>query len=163
MATVWLTEAELQTRFGETRVNNFADRDGDGTADSGVIEAAILRAESRARARLLTRYQPADLPTATGDASLLLKEIVGGFAIWNLTDHCEIRGDDIVQAERSANAMLTDVVRAEASLLLASEPAKDLSAPQILEAKRTSVHGSAYPIAPGGCDKGSLSKSIEDW
>lgn len=164
MAAKWLTEAEARTRFGDARVTRYADRNGDGAADTGVVDGAIERAEAMVEAKLLTRYAPGDLPSTTATASLLLKEIVGGFFIWCLTDTFEIRGDDITQALRTAEKRLDDVTRGTSSLLIAGNPAVDLSAAQV-----ASVGGVADSSCCGivsVCDetRGTFTRaSMRDW
>jgi phage gp36-like protein len=139
MAAKWLTEAEVRARFGDARITRFADRNGDGSSDTGVVDSAIERAESMVEAKLLTRYAPGDLPTETAEASLLLKEIVGGFFLWCITDYGDFRGEEMVLGFRSAERRLEDVCKGTSSLLLAGNPAIDNTAPQIV-----SSAGSAY-------------------
>ena len=131
----WLTEAELATRYGAARLLALADRDGDGHADPGVIEAAIGEAESRARSRLLVRYQPADLPAAPEAASAALKRVVAQLAFAFLHELHDVRGQDVYDARDGALAELSDMVRGHAGLLLAGEPDRDQSRPQVLTTK----------------------------
>ncbi|HNU81942.1 MAG TPA: DUF1320 family protein [Thermoanaerobaculia bacterium] len=131
----WLTEAELETRYGATRLTALADRDGDGTADAGVIEAAILEAESRVESRLRVRYQPSDLPTTPTAASAALKRVVAQLAFFYLHELHDVRGQDVYDARDGALAELSDMVRGHAGLLLAGEPDRDQSRPQVLTTK----------------------------
>ena len=131
MAVKWLTEAELQAQWGTARVQSLADRDGDGNADTGAIEAAILEAESRAESKLLTRYAPGDLPTTTGAASVTLKRIVGGLALWYLCKLHQIKGEDVRDAQADALRELGEICQGAASLLLSGNPDVDVSAPSV--------------------------------
>lgn len=153
MAVKFLTEAEFEAQWGTARVTQLADRDGDGCADDGVVEAAILDAESRAESKLLTRYAPGDLPTTTGTTSAALKRIVGGLALWYLCKAHQLKGEDVRDAYSDAMKELDDITRGNASLLLAGNPDVDVSAPQVL--------------AIGGVEdgeKGTFTReTMEDW
>ena len=131
----WLTEAELATRYGAARLLALADRDGDGHADPGVIEAAIGEAESRARSRLLVRYQPADLPAAPEAASAALKRVVAQLAFAFHHELHDVKGQDVYDASDAALAELSDLARGQASLVLASEPPRDVSRSSVLTTK----------------------------
>lgn len=131
----WLTEAELETRYGAARLTALADRNGDGTADAGVIAAAIDEAESRVSSRLRVRYEPGDLPTSTATASAALKRVVGQLAFWFLHELHDVKGQDVYDARDAALAELSDMVRGHASLVLTGEPDADNSRPQVLTTK----------------------------
>ncbi len=51
----YITQADLETRYGAKEVLQLADRDGDQVQDTGVIEAAIADAESVADSYLAER------------------------------------------------------------------------------------------------------------
>lgn len=131
MATRYLTEEELNTRFGEARVTALADRDGDGEADTGVIEAAILGAESRADSTLLNRYDTGNLPTTPTAATENLKRVVAGLALWYLAGPVAQKGQDIVDAYNTSISELNALGSGRQSLVLVSEPAVDRARPQI--------------------------------
>jgi len=161
MASKWLTAAEAKARFGAANVERYADRDGDGTEDTGVVDAALERAEAMVEAKLLTRFAPALLPTTTVTASLLLKEIVGGFFIWCVTDHADLRGEAILKALELAERRLADVCKGTASLLLVGNPAADLTAPQLLTAALTDSQRAAT-VDDGS--RGTFTReSMVDW
>lgn len=131
MSTRYLTEDELATRFGEARVTALADRDGDGEADTGVVEAAILDAESRADSTLLNRYATGDLPTTPTAASPALKRVVAGLAFWFLAGPVAQKGQDIADAYNTAISELNALGSGRQSLVLVSEPAVDRARPEI--------------------------------
>lgn len=165
MPVKWLTEAELQAQWGTARVNELADRDGNGSADSGAIEAAILEAESRAESKLLTRFAPGDLPTTTGAASATLKRIVGGLALWYLCKLHQIKGEDVRDAQKDALSELSEICQGAASLLLSGNPDVDVSAPSV-----ASVGGlvydtdNNYPDSATGSATGTFTRdSMRDW
>ena len=131
----WLTEAELETRYGAARLLALADRDGNGVADTGVIAAAIDEAESRVASRLRVRYQPGDLPTSTATASAALKRVVAQLAFFYLHELHDVKGQDVYDARDGALSELSDMVRGHAGLLLDGEPDVDQSRPQVLTTK----------------------------
>lgn len=138
MATQALTETELRTRFGSDRVEQLADRDRDGQADSGVVEGCIVRAEGRCYSRLLAaRYQTDDLPTTPGDATEALKRVVGGLAIWYLAEGLDLVSPQLERIYRDAMLELDDLARGGASLVLASSYTRDTARPEILTSKTT--------------------------
>lgn len=135
MATRYLTDDELEARFGADRITALADRDGDGNADTGVVEAAILDGESRADSSLLNRYRLSDLPTTPTAATPALKRVVAGLALWYLAAPMHQKGQDITDAYETALSELKALADGRQSLVLASEPAVDRARPQVLTTK----------------------------
>lgn len=69
MASTYTNEAAITLRVGADRLLALTDRDQDGSADTGVLTAAITRAGDRINRRLAQRYGSA-LPFADiGDAT----------------------------------------------------------------------------------------------
>lgn len=58
----YATVANLETRFGAAEVLQLSDRDGNGTADAGVIQQALDDADALINGHLAARYQ---LPLAS--------------------------------------------------------------------------------------------------
>lgn len=131
MATRYLSEAELEARFGEARVLMLADRDGDGAADTGIVETAILEAESRADSTLLNRYVSGDLPTTPTAASPALKRVVAGLALWYLAGHVAQKGQDLIDAYTTAISELNALGQGRQSLVLTSAPEVDRARPMV--------------------------------
>lgn len=124
---VWLTAAELATRFRASRI------DAATGGDDSLVTAAIASAESRVKSELVAlRYRPADLPSAPEDASETLKRIVGGFAWHYLHESKDIRGDDVRDVYADARAELKAVAGGGLSLLLADDPTVDNVRPNLL-------------------------------
>lgn len=138
MATRYLTEDELEARYGADRITALADRDGDGTADTGVVEAAILDGESFADSHLLNRYSTSDLPTTPESATLPLKQVVSGFALWFLAANLSQKGQDIVDAYQTALDQVRALASGRQSLVLAAAPDVDRSRPRVLTTKSAS-------------------------
>jgi len=128
----WLTVAELQERYGASAVDDRADRDRDGSADSGVLDAAIADAEGRVKSELLTRFAPADLPTTTATASAPLKRVCARLSWYYLWSSATVIPPPVIVERDEAVAELRSLVRGSAALLLSGEPAVDNSRPQIL-------------------------------
>lgn len=75
----YITQADLETRYGAAEVLQLADRDGDGSHDAGVIDTAINDAQSIADTYLSERVA---VPIATPSNDL--KKIVSDIARRNL-------------------------------------------------------------------------------
>lgn len=151
MAPRWLTEAELRARYGAARVDRKADRDGDGTADAGVVEGAIQDAEDLTESFVRVRFAPGELPTTPSAASRVLKQIVAGFAWWNLHALDDVKSDDVRDAYAHAERQAKAIASGPASLLLAGAPAVDRARPSILATARNVDRGVLTPEA------------LEDW
>jgi phage gp36-like protein len=138
----WLTEAELQERFGEVRIDRLADRDGDSVPDEGAIESAILDAEGAGRAILAQRYEPDDLPTDPEDASRDLKRAAAQVAWYYLhVGKFDVVPEQVKEIRDAGLAWFRDAARGSLSLLLAGEPQVDQSRPVVLVSKRASSQG----------------------
>jgi len=59
----YATQADLETRFGAAEILQLADRDGDGSADSGVVAGALAEASAEIDAYLAGRYPLPLAPT----------------------------------------------------------------------------------------------------
>lgn len=60
--TNYCTQSDLETRFGADEILELTDRDADGTADTGVLDAAITDAGATIDSYIAKRY---DLPLAS--------------------------------------------------------------------------------------------------
>ncbi|MDH5637347.1 MAG: DUF1320 domain-containing protein [Nitrospinota bacterium] len=52
----YITRTDMETRYGADEILSLADRDGDGAADTGVIEAALEDATAVIDSHLVGRY-----------------------------------------------------------------------------------------------------------
>jgi len=139
MATRFLTDAELRLQHGEAAIHRRAVRDGSGVEADGVVEGAILRAESKATAILLGRFTDAQIPNEDDDrpASPWLKELVGKLALFNLEDHYDKRSDKVVEDAAIAVADLKRISAGQLSAVLEDSPAVDSSRAVVLVSKRS--------------------------
>lgn len=154
---VWLTEAELRARWGD-RVDEYGDRNSDGTAETADVELAIETAEGRVASDLYGRFQPGDLPTSTGAASAALKRVVGGLAIWFLCENKPIKGQDVYDARSMAEKELAALKNGNLSLLLAGNPKIDLGGEQVLTTAGADVTSTSDTLVEGGPSRGVFSQ-----
>ncbi len=80
----YITNSDIQTRVGNAAYVQLADDDGDGSADSAVVDELRLAAESEVNSYLARRFMvPIDLATHT-DLADLLKSITLDLAEYRL-------------------------------------------------------------------------------
>jgi phage gp36-like protein len=108
----YLTAAELAVRYGQDRLVDLTDRDGDGLADDPMIAQALSDADAEIDGYLAARYQ---LPLPTVPA--ILARIAGDIAIYRLLSLR--RTGDIEDARRryeDARRLLEAISRGAVSL-----------------------------------------------
>jgi len=137
MATRFLTDAELRLQHGEAAIHRRAVRDGSGVEGDGVVEGAILRAESKAVAILLGRFTDEQIPALPEDASPFLKSLVGKLALYNLEDHYDARSGKVIADYNEAVADLRGISAGQLSAVLEDSPAVDSSRPVVLVSRRS--------------------------
>lgn len=131
MAT-WISEADLDDVFGADEVTRAADLDHDGVRDAGVVGKAIARAEGRIRSRLLTRYQPGEIPAGGGEVPEALRRVALGLAWYELHKRFDQIADAVLRVRDDAVSELDDLVNGAGSLGLAGNPPADATRPLIL-------------------------------
>lgn len=129
---MWITAADVEATYGAPEVNRLADLAGDGVADAGVVDGAVSRAEGRVRSRLLTRYEPEDLPASPAEAPDILRRICVDLAWWELHKKASSQNEGAMVVRDDALADLKAIVDGGAALTLADEPAVDSTRPTIL-------------------------------
>lgn len=97
----YITQADLETRYGAAHILQLSDRDGDGSHDTGVIDAAIADAESVTDSYLSERVT-VPLESPSND----LKKIVCDIARKHL--HTDAAPDEVKQAFGRAMKRLRD-------------------------------------------------------
>jgi len=143
----WLTEAELQGRYGAAQVNDRADRDRNGSADAGVLAAAIADAEGRVKSELVAnRFSADDLPTTTATASAPLKRVCARLAWYYLWANADVIPEPVKVERDEALGELKSLARGPLSLLLAGDPAVDNARPRILRTSNATDPNAATPI-----------------
>lgn len=113
---VYLTAAELAARYGQDRLIDLTDRDGDGLADDPMIAQALADASAEIDGYLAARYR---LPLPTVPA--MLARIAGDIAIYRLLSLR--RMGDIEDARRryeDARKLLEAISRGTVSLGLSA-------------------------------------------
>lgn len=97
MANVYTTEAAITDRIGAGRLLTLLDRDSDGSADDGVLTAAIERAGRTINRRLRQRYgsaipfaQITDTPATPAE----IQEIAIDLVLYDLYSYLEPSGRD---------------------------------------------------------------------
>lgn len=100
----YCTQADLETRYGADEVLQLADRDGDGVADTGVIEAAIADAGNEIDGYLAG---VASLPLASVPPLLArLACDLARFGLWR-----DGASERVRQGAQDARAALADIAR----------------------------------------------------
>src|SRR5574341_979902 len=128
MASVYTNEAALTLKIGAARLLGLLDRNKDGTADTGVLDATIERAGRRIDRWLKQRYGSA-IPFAqiTGSPATPpeIQEIAIDLVLYDLYSYAEPRGRDAedcktfaqeaLEAIRTGEQDVAGVARASAS------------------------------------------------
>lgn len=79
----YISQSDIEQVFGSEQVAKWADLDNDGTADSGVVTAAINYAEGYIEDRM--RNGPYSVPLSVSDkSSYPFKHVVAEIAGWRL-------------------------------------------------------------------------------
>lgn len=118
----YATSANLTTHYGATEVLLAFDRDGDGTADPGVIAEAITNASQEIDTYLGARYT---LPLATVPA--ILVSVCCEIAMYRASSNCGSVTDEKRKRYEDAVKWLKDVSKGIATLGVTedSETAED--------------------------------------
>jgi phage gp36-like protein len=122
--TAYITQDQLVTRFGETRLIDLTDHQGTGTIDEDALTQAMGLVEGEIDAYLSARYA---LPLAT--VPRLLTAIAGDLVLLRL--HVDVAPDTVLAAARQARLLLADLRDGRTQLGLATAPAAMSAAPVI--------------------------------
>ena len=127
MASTYTNEAALTLRIGADRLLTLADRDRDGSADAGVVTAAITRAGDRINRRLAQRYGSAlpfadidDDPATPGEIQEIAEDLTLAYLYeWidprsNDATHHREAGEDALERLRTGRDDVAGVGRAKA-------------------------------------------------
>jgi phage gp36-like protein len=107
----YATESSLDMQYGTAAVTVAADRDGDGTRDTGVIDAAISDAEDEIDSYLGVVYS---LPlTSTPD---ILSRVCGDIALYRMCSDAGTLTDEMRRRYDDAIAWLSKVASGKATL-----------------------------------------------
>jgi phage gp36-like protein len=128
MASTYTTSAALTAIVGATRLVTLTDRDRNGVADTGVLDAAISEAGDIIDGRLAQRYGTGSplFPLVTADPATpgMIQRIAARMVLWLLYTEIEPEGRDARAHFAIADTLLTgleerkfdvDVARADAS------------------------------------------------
>jgi hypothetical protein len=97
MANVYTTETAITARIGAARLLAVLDRNADGTADTGVLTAAIERSGRIINRRLRQRYGssvPFAQITGTPATPEEIQKIAEDLVLWDLYSYFEPSGRD---------------------------------------------------------------------
>ena len=110
---MYATVAELTAAWGEDLVLRVSDRDGDGAADAGVLEAALAEASNHADSYLANRY-----PTPLTDPAhvAVVRRPVIDIAVYNLATTHGLLTDTIRERRDQAERFLRRLSSGEARL-----------------------------------------------
>lgn len=116
MPSVYTNHAAVELRVGAGRLTTLLDRDGDGLADSGVLDAAIARAGAIADRRLRQRYgravpfaQVTDSPSTPEAVSKIAEDLV----LFDLYSYIEPGGRDAQYHEALAMEALEALAKGD--------------------------------------------------
>lgn len=104
----YAAQQDLYDRFGQSEIDQLADRDGDGQPDAGVIAGVLADADQTVDSYLKVRYT---LPLALPDGSVpaLLTRLACDLARYDLYSDAV---PDIVQKRRDAAVKLLQAISA---------------------------------------------------
>lgn len=127
----YASESDITALYGEAYLNLVADRDGDGLADSGVVSAALARADAEIDPYLSTKYS---LPMGNTPAHLV--QVAVDIAIYRMApDHAALT-DDMRARYKDAIKWLTGVAKGDIHLGIVDPPASHGGAPVVLSSTR---------------------------
>lgn len=115
MAT-YTTEADLEIQFGAEQLLIAADRDGDGSYDTDLLDSIILRASDEIDSYLATRY---DLPFTSVPS--ILTNVCGVLVMYHLSADTPAWTEGKESAYKKQVAWLRDISKGVASLTLPSD------------------------------------------
>ena len=108
----YATAADVAAQYGDDLLLTLADRDGDGTADPGVAEAALADATQEIDSYLAARY---DLPLEAGKARLL-RRVAVDIAVYRLAGTADLVTDERRRRYEDAVRYLTKVSQGQIRL-----------------------------------------------
>ncbi|MGE0400838.1 MAG: phage protein Gp36 family protein [Kofleriaceae bacterium] len=116
MASVYTTEEALTLLVGATRLSSLLDRDGDGSADAGVLDATIEKAGRMIDRRLKQRYGSA-IPfaqiTDSDPTPEEIQEVANDMVLYLLYRHWEPDGLMATDYRRDAFEALESLRKGE--------------------------------------------------
>ncbi|WP_018169093.1 gp436 family protein [Thioalkalivibrio sp. ALMg9] len=115
----YATQADLIDRFGEGEILDLADRDGDGTPDTDVVEGALSDAAS-----LIDSYVGRRMRLPLDPVPEVLTRVACDLARYYLYEHRAT--DEVTRRHEAAMRYLRDIAEGKASLG-ADAPAKTTS------------------------------------
>ena len=113
----YATLTNMQTRFGSDAVLLVSDRDGDGIADTGVIDGALDDATEEIDSYLAAKYQ---LPLATVPG--VIERYCCDIAMYLLSDTADVLTEERKNRYEKAVSWLSKLAKGIVSLGLESEP-----------------------------------------
>lgn len=113
MATAYVTAAEISSILGE-RYTTLLDRDGDGSADAGLIDTIIDDAGALVDARLTQRLSTpfaaiTDTPATPDIVRLITRHVV----LWMMYKWVDADGDDATSHWDTADGFLTGILKGD--------------------------------------------------
>lgn len=138
MASVYTTEAAIVLRVGASRLLTLTDRNNDGIADSGVLEAAIARAGYLIDGQLRQRFGgavPFAQITDTPATPELITEIAEDLVLWDLYSWFEPSGRDAEYHKALAQEKLEGLRKGEHDISAARAEAHEGSVVAVYESE----------------------------
>lgn len=129
----YASSADIETLYGAPFLALVADLDGDGDADSAVIERALEDAHAQADAYIGARY---NLPL--DEAPLALRRPVVDIAVYVIAQSADRMTDEIAKRYVDAIQFLRDVSQGRAALNIGAADSNNtgLGAPRIQSSPR---------------------------
>lgn len=144
MASVYTTEAAVTARLSAARLLALLDRDGDGTADTGIMTAAIERAGRIINRRLRQRFGsrvPFAQITATPATPEEIQKIAEDLVLFDLYSYLEPGGRDAEYHEALAMEALEALRKGEDDIDVARADAHEGMVIAVYEAQSPTFAG----------------------
>ncbi|MFO7956493.1 MAG: DUF1320 domain-containing protein [Candidatus Brocadiia bacterium] len=141
----YCTQEDIETRIGPDDLVALADHDGDGTADTAVVEQAILGAEAVIDTHLGVRFAVPVL-TAEGEPPDALRARAVNLAVYFLQLGRDSLTDDLRAQHEADLEWLREVATGRASLGIEPEPAESAGAPGVRTETDPRVFGREEPL-----------------
>jgi len=146
----YCTEADIINQLPEEKLIELTDDDGDGVADTGVVDKAITDADTEIDGYLSGRYT---LPFSS--APPILNKLSVDIAIWNLYSRKKTVLDEVREKRyNAAVAMLKLIAKGEVKLGVTPDPTgaeQNIKASRVA-ADRTFTLGRRSTNEPGSLD-----------
>lgn len=133
---MYCTRQDIEGRISAVALQDWADLDGDGSEDAGVVERAIASADALIDSYLGVRY-----PVPVAPVPPVLTRMAVALAVWSLATG---KGFDVESADKSlkldqeaALAWLKDIGRGQATLPAAAATPSAPTSPPLGMAVRT--------------------------